>query len=154
MSDYGTIAIGSWNTIAIPMNVLPWGTTVFTGYITANTSGSFFPYGAVLTVLSIISKTSVGLCSGYRISDAGHLTPANTYILAPTGGAASTFTTGTYNITSPNITTSSNVGSSGSPVTFTATCTGFYKFGIGIGAAGPISPSPVCYVNNFGFTTT
>jgi hypothetical protein len=149
INSYGTPVLNQWATFKVPFSVLPWGSCVITGYIVANTSGANYPYGAVLTVLSVVSQTNVGVVSAMRISDAGSLTPANTYILGPT--SPPNFGPGTYNITGPNITTSTNIGSSGSPVTFNLFNGTVYKFGFQWGSTVPTQNA---YFNNIGFTTT
>jgi hypothetical protein len=126
-SDYGTLAVGSWGTLKVPLADFTIGVSTFYGYIS----------GTTLTMTSLVSGG--GPDAGGYITGAG--VTAGTYINTQPGSLSGPFT----------LNNSMTVGSSGSPVLLTCQRTDFYKFGF-YPTGEPDVPG-LTYLDNLGWTT-
>ena len=125
--DYGPAPrANTWATYKVPLSVLHFGVSQFTGSIS----------GTTLTVTAVPS-------GGFVDSD-GFITapgvPAGTYVTSYHQAAS----IGTFTIAGPGITPSTSVPSE----TMTFQRTNLYKFGL-----QPETDPVTLYLNNFGFTT-
>lgn len=125
-SAYGTVTIGSWTTLKVPLSALGMGISTISGYITSGT----------MTQVSVLSGPT-NVCTGgaYVYGNVG--IPGGTYINSNNPPSA-----GPYPLSS-----AVTVGSSLSPVTITCQRTNMYKIDLYL-----MSGSATVYYNNIGWT--
>lgn len=125
-SAYGTVGVGAWHTLKVPLSSLGMGISTISGYITSGT----------MTQLSVLSGPT-GVCTGGAYVYGNGSIPTGTYINSnnpPSGGP--------YPLSS-----AVTVGSAGSPVTLTCQRTNMYKIDLYLTTGGTTT-----YYNNFGMT--